>query len=139
MSGDDLVDFVIVTRQSNFLAVTMTRQQASDSIKGWYEVREYIRNKSWWKLLWSYVRTFPFWLRPLTFVLNMQLSKDESYGYWAVDPRFIIGMYVRERGQDPYSKLAEAQQKIAQAMMGEVKDLREGEEWKKGYQDEDDE
>lgn len=139
MDGDDVVDLVIVTKQSNFLAVAMTRQAASDWIKHWFDARECVRNMSWWKMLWGYLKAFPNWLRPYTFVFNA-ITPNGNFGYWAVDVRYIVGMYTKERPPDYNKTLAEyqtkmvaAQSKIADAMM---RGMGEGEEWRNGPKDE---
>jgi hypothetical protein len=137
MTDDDLVDLVFVTTNQNFLPVILHRKMASEIIMNWFEERERVRSKRFLPLLWF--RAFCSWLRPSTAIYSEHNREtNESFVFWAVDTKEVIGMYVREREPSPHQLLAESQKRIADAIENQGKKLDEGDEWKNGGGEEDD-
>lgn len=125
MTGDDLVDLVFITTDHNFMPVTLQRDMASRYIKVWFESREVTRRQSWWRRVLNWVW---HWHKPYTYVFNHQSpTTNEWFGYWAIDPMRLIGMYIRERRPSVYDEMAEKQKKLLDAML---KDRDNDEGWR---------
>lgn len=148
---DDKVDLVFVTAHNATYAHVITRQKASDMIREWYKERDTVfRDKMEPEELGNEarakaVRYAEGWLKYGTYCINEAISATEpepTLARWAVAWEQIVGMYVRER-EDAHNDLHEQllkQQieffKSGKKIADKMPDCNEGEEWKKGDEDE---
>lgn len=122
MTGEDIVQMIVVTTHNHVYIQHVTRREASDHMRSWYNARKVIGNgegpeiddkKSW--LQWG--------------TLSTKTASDdgsETFTHAVIGWNSIIGMYILE-GSTSTDRLATAQEKIAKAISGE---LGRGEEWR---------
>lgn len=126
---DDTVHLVFVTPHNFMWGMYMRRQQASDLIRDWYEVRDRVM-KGEAKEEWI------TWLKKGTFAMNERsVEEGKTFAAWAIGMEHVIAMYIREFDIPPGEvSLEDLQkkyyQKITEAMDQHVKDMKQGDEWR---------
>jgi hypothetical protein len=129
-SGDDIVGFVVILKYSYMPAQRMTRKEASDYIRMWWENRECWRKAGWWRRLFAKIRNL---FSKQTFCFNIITDEGPpivSYATWCIAMDQITGMYTMEdSGPSSQERIAEAQARIAGIIEREQK---RGEEWREG-------
>lgn len=95
---EDLVDLIFVTHHNHVFFSRITRQQASDNIAGWFDMRELVRKKGEG---WEDAERF---LKQGTFASNSPYGKikkkEKAFSRVAVGWEFVQGMYVQEIPKD---------------------------------------
>lgn len=136
MNATDTVDLIFLTKHGCFMPVTVSRQLASDSIEKWCEGRDGACH-TFWLIRLAY--RFWDWLlyRPYTLAFLFKVEKEDKledeFVTCAVDPRQIMGMFIRDKIADPHAVLAQAQKRIADAIERQEERIDDGEQWREGY------
>ena len=130
MTPDDLVTLVIVTPTNCIPISPMTREVASEVIRGWYVARETYSNYGLLRRLGLKIRdVWKLW----TFAGAVQKRDGQEYTSAAVGCEHIVGMYIAE-GRSTNEKLARAQLRVLRKM---EKEQSEEDRWKQGPDEED--
>ena len=122
-SMSDAVDLVFVTPHNFLYAFFLNRQEASDIIRGWYNIRERIKKN-------EANDDEVAWLAKGTFASNYQLL-DGDYAHVAIGWEHVIGMYIREIDD------RDLQRRAVKLMEKQIEQMEEGENWKEPDEEED--
>lgn len=136
MKATDMVSLVCVTSH-NHIPSMMTRQQASNAIREWWQARQDVLFGG------PDADNARQYLRLGTWAFNTELADADggSVARAAVAVEHVVGMYIAEIATVPsiQERAIKAMEKVVPIMEKEADEIQQGEEWKNKQNEEEDE